>query len=153
MADNTFTDCIMSSRKPDRQGYVHVAQKRFGKRINLAHVLAWVDIHGRLVREGYEICHSCGNQSCVSPHHLYEGTRSQNIRDQVKHGRHITQTHPELFIGESNGAAKLKLEQVKEIAATPKEYGSGRRLAIRFGVSEATVSLIRSNRRWEVSLG
>lgn len=36
---------------------------------------------GRALREGYECCHTCDVRLCVNQNHLYEGTRSDNVRD------------------------------------------------------------------------
>lgn len=143
-----MTKCVESSGAKDKQGYVHVNRRRFGKRVNLAHVLSWVDSHGRLPKTGFEICHSCGNSSCIEPKHLYEGTRSQNIHDQVRHGRHITQTHPELFIGSNNGASKLSESKITVIRERLKNGEKGAWLAKEFSVSDATISLIKHGKRW-----
>ena len=50
-------------------------------------------------------------------------------------------------IGSSNGKAKLSEEDVAYIRTNPDGL-SGRNLALRFCVSPATISLIRSGRRW-----
>lgn len=48
----------------------------------------WERAHGRPMREGYETCHvrSCSSSLCVRPAHLYEGTRSDNMRDRQATG-------------------------------------------------------------------
>lgn len=61
------------------------------------------------------------------------GTRSQNERDKIAHGTSNRQLTP---------------EQVQEIRDTPATYGSGRRLARKFGVAPSTISAVRSGQNW-----
>lgn len=35
---------------------------------------------------GIDLCHFCGNEKCSNPHHLYWGTRAENIKDSRRHG-------------------------------------------------------------------
>jgi len=89
--DEPGTDdfCVETWRARDKRwGYGRCQVKRFGKRINKAHILAWIDAHGRLPSEGALICHTCDNPPCVNPAHLYEGTHQSNMDDKVARGRH-----------------------------------------------------------------
>jgi hypothetical protein len=36
---------------------------------------------------GKDVCHRCDNPRCVAPHHLFVGTRRQNLQDMVAKGR------------------------------------------------------------------
>lgn len=83
--------------------------------------------------------HMCGNKLCVNPIHLEIGTMADNAHDGIRLG--------EVLRGERNGKSKLKTADVEYIRANPENL-SGRTLAIKFGVSPATISLIRSGRRW-----
>lgn len=38
------------------------------------------------IGSGKEICHSCSNRTCVNPLHLYEGTKSDNMKQAWKEG-------------------------------------------------------------------
>lgn len=33
-------------------------------------------------------CHRCDNPNCVNPNHIYDGTRSENMLDMYRKGRH-----------------------------------------------------------------
>lgn len=95
--------------------------------------------HGDPKDESMHAAHSCGkgHEGCTNPKHLSWKTPGANIADKVVHG---TTQH-----GERNGASKLTAEQVEQIRSST---ATGRATAAQFGVSPATVSLIRSGRRW-----
>jgi hypothetical protein len=85
------------------------------------------------------IRHLCGNKLCVNPHHLEPGTMADNAQDGIRLG--------EILRGSRNGRSKLSEEAAEYIRTNPDNL-SGRNLAVKFGVSPATISLIRSGRRW-----
>jgi len=87
------------------------------------------------VPDGMVVCHTCDRRSCVAPHHLLLGTRSENMIDARNKGRFPTQ--------------KLTADQVAAIRARYAEGGiTHRALAKQYGVSGATVSHILSGRNW-----
>lgn len=62
--------------------------KRSDPRRNVqAHRLAWELANDRAPAQGMEICHTCDNEPCCNPAHLWEGTRAQNAADMVAKGR------------------------------------------------------------------
>jgi hypothetical protein len=103
-----------------------------------AHRLAYEIAKGE-IPEDLMVRHLCGNKLCVNPSHLEVGTMKDNSQDGIRLG--------EILRGPANGKAKLSEGDVRYIRANPDEL-SGRNLAMKFGVSPATISLIRSGRRW-----
>lgn len=106
----------------------------------MAHRFAYELVHGP-IDDGLLVRHRCDNPRCCNPHHLEVGTHADNMRDAVERHR--------IAKGERHGKTKLTLEQVAYIRANPDRLKLGR-LAEMFGVSESTVSYIRSGRSWKV---
>lgn len=103
-----------------------------------AHRLAYTIAKGEIPEE-LMVRHLCGNKLCCNPCHLEIGTMADNAQDGIRLG--------EILRGSANGRAKLTEDDVAYIRANPDKL-SGRNLALKFGVSAATISLIRSGRRW-----
>lgn len=108
-------------------------------RMHLAHRIAWLLRTGTWPTD--KVLHTCDFPPCVRFDHLFEGTQADNVADCVAKGR----ARGGCLRGERNGQAKLTAEQVAVIRA---DTGTGRALAARFRVSEATVSMIRSGQSW-----
>jgi len=85
------------------------------------------------------VCHRCDTPSCVNPDHFFLGTATDNNADMTQKGR---QRGPR---GETHHAAKLTAEHVKEIR---RDKRLNCEIARGFGVSEATVSLIKNGKTW-----
>lgn len=111
--------------------------------LQLAHRIAYQDMAGP-IPDGQIIRHTCDNPSCVNPRHLLAGTHADNASDAVLRGRFSK--------GARNGRAKLTAEQVVEIQKNPDRM-KVKDLAAKFKVSKATVSLVRSGRRWASVVG
>lgn len=109
-----------------------------GDRTVMAHRHAYELVTGP-IPDGLMLRHSCDNPACVNPRHLDTGTARDNAQDAIARGRWTR--------GDRNGKAKLSPRDVLEIRTNPNREKL-RALASRFGVSPATVSLIRSGKRW-----
>jgi len=72
----------------DRYGRLRVGSRSDGTREELLmHWYSW-ELHNGPRTPGLQILHHCDTPPCVRPDHLYEGTVSDNTRDQVERGRH-----------------------------------------------------------------
>jgi hypothetical protein len=124
----------------------------FDGRLRYAHRTAFFLAHGRWPTP--MACHHCDNPSCVKaiadaqgPAHIYEGTRTDNMRDMGRRRRQVFQVHPERVLrGAKNGNATLTVDQVRAIRATA---GKQRDVAKMFGVSQTTVWSIRQRKTWK----
>jgi hypothetical protein len=82
----------------------------------------------------------CSNPACMNPAHLRWGSNLENVADKVRLGR---LNH---YKGESSPMAKLTEDAVRHIRSTRE---TGRALAAKYGVSPATICLIRKRRIWQ----
>lgn len=129
-----------NSRSLGRQGYSHRWAYEFTR---------------GPIPDGLHVLHRCDNPPCCNPDHLFLGTHLDNVADMNAKGRgahgdrHGSRTHPErLPRGENHKRAKLTAAQVEEIRSAPRKRGEQRVFARRFGVSEATVSMIVNGKVW-----
>lgn len=107
-----------------------------GKQMIGAHRFSWEQSNGP-IPSGLCVLHTCDNPPCVSPYHLFLGTRHDNTDDMVSKQRNAR--------GEKSGTAKLTGEQVEEIITSSL---NGRALSKKFGVCCAQISRIRRGVEW-----
>lgn len=86
------------------------------------------------------LLHSCDNRLCVNPEHLSIGTHDQNVRQAVERNR---TSH-----GEAHHNHLLTEDQVIEIRQALKQGEFQRAIAERFGISQITVSNIKTEKTW-----
>lgn len=101
-----------------------------------AHRFAW-EMENGPIPDGLSVLHRCDNPSCVNPGHLFIGTQADNMRDMAEKRRST--------FGEANPMAKLKLEDVAAIKASPL---TSYEIAPRYGISAGHVRQIRAGSRW-----
>lgn len=100
-----------------------------------AHRLSWTIHNGRVPPRGLEVCHSCDNQRCVNPAHLFLGTHMDNMRDRDAKGRN-----------------KPNAKITREVATRIRErLASGERpvdIARDVGLARCCISNIKAGRTW-----
>lgn len=130
-----------SSRNPYGHGHMGV-----GGRTKMAHRVAWECYRGP-IPQGALVLHKCDTPGCINPNHLFLGTHQDNEDDKVRKGRQARGSklaHPRAR-GERNGNSKLTADIVRSIRATDEPQ---RRIAERYGVTQAIISKIKRNEVW-----
>ncbi len=98
-------------------------------------------MHVGAIPDGLYVLHSCDEPKCVNPAHLRTGTQKNNMEDRKKAGNTAR--------GSKIASAKLNEDVVREIRRLLKEgVLTQQAIADRFGVSDTTISHIRSGARW-----
>lgn len=96
------------------------------------------------IPEGMCVLHSCDNRKCVNPSHLRIGTKGDNNRDTVSHGR----TNP--VSGE--GCSWHKVTE-GDVVAIRTEYATGTismaALGVKYGLSIGSIHMIIHRRNWK----
>lgn len=128
-------DCILWTGYVQSGGYGQIYNK--GKRI-LVHRKAYIDAYGD-IPVGMYVCHQCDNKLCINPEHLWLGTPKQNTKDAHIKGR--------VPYGCNKGIPrkrKLTDQNVLDIRGSKQTL---KELAILYGVSITTISLVKRNLR------
>jgi hypothetical protein len=93
------------------------------------------------IKDGLDVCHKCDNPKCCNPHHLWEGTRGQNLQDMASKNR---SNH-----GSKNWNSKLDEDAVRQMRAEyDGKWGSISRLARKFKVTQSVASTIINRKAW-----
>lgn len=127
--------CIEWTKARDPQGY-GVAWHE-GKKM-LAHRAAWIKQYGSIPAEMC-VLHKCDNPGCITPEHLFLGTRNENNKDRARKKRSADVS------GEKHPAAKLTATQVLAIRADQR---SQRAIAREYNVDPSAISNIKRRRNW-----
>ncbi len=127
-------------------GYGHFS---YNKRTRISpHRYSWM-LHFGDIPKGLNVLHTCDNRICARPDHLFLGTYADNMRDASQKGR--------LPRGILNNKHKVTEDQVRELRSL---YIPGAKnqstllgpsqgeLAIKFGLSQSTVSAILLRKTW-----
>lgn len=112
------------------------------QRLVLAHRLTFFFLHGRWPKD--DALHTCDNPPCFNPHHVVDGTHTENMRDMMAKGRH---RYPQ---GEKCPFHKLNDDTVREMRRLfDEEEATTHELAAQFEVSISCVKGIVHRRSWK----
>lgn len=116
---------------------------RFGWKkgdIRLAHRAAFELWHGFI--DDRFVCHRCDNPGCVNPHHLFQASHVENMRDMKAKGRSL--------VGSRNANAKLTEEKVRQMRSLKTETGLAYiKIGVLYGVSEMTAWHAINGKSWK----
>jgi len=112
-----------------------------GRRTTRAHRLSYEVSRSVHLPSSVDVCHTCDIRCCVNPDHLFEGTRTDNMRDCANKGRIKI---PGLM-GEQLTQSVLTEAQVLTIRSSVK---SQRALAREYGVDKGTIACIVHRKTW-----
>ena len=135
--------CLVTTRARYPKGY---AAQKFRGKTTPAHRLVAQYYLGPCP-EGQEVRHLCGrgHEGCVTASHLRYGTRSENVKDAVRHGTHkANRTY-----GRRPKNAKLSVEQVREICTINARGVGPREIARKFGVHRVNVHHLLAGRTYK----
>lgn len=135
----TESGCWLWGGKVNRDGYGYL---HADGRTRLAHRYWWRNLIGE-IPAGMCVLHKCDTPSCVNPDHLFLGTQAENMQDMKIKGRASRATK---IRGEQCWKTTITEQQAREIFAAS---GSQREIAARFGITQGSVSLIKSGKNWK----
>lgn len=120
-----------------RNGYGRISKRGHAGFVEYAHRVSWI-IHFGAIPDGMLVCHNCpggmDHPWCVNPSHLFLGSPAENSQDMENKCR-------------TGITAKLTPLMVKKIRFY-RETFSGAELATFYGVSQATISMIKHQKIW-----
>lgn len=122
-------------------GIIRVSGQNYG-----AHRYSWLLFNGEIPK-GLNVLHKCDVRYCVNPDHLFLGTQNDNVMDMIAKDR------KSIITGENHWRSKLTQNQVDEIRIAYIKGSIGefstRGLARKYGVCQATIREILTNKIWK----
>ncbi len=145
--------CRVMSPWQNNKGYFMVGLVGQDDRARkLVHRLVCEAFHGPAPTDFHDAAHNDGSRTNNTPENLRWATRSENMQDAIKHGtfvsgsNHWTHKTPDRTSkGERHGMAVLTADEVLKIRSSGAK---GVDLADIYGVSPATISMIRNRKIW-----
>ena len=138
------SQCWIWNASRSKQGYGRFARNdgQFVQASRFAYEITY-----RQIPEGMDVLHSCDNQPCVRPDHLFLGTDLDNRRDAIRKGRARLPLPP---IGSRNGQATMAEDQVLEARIRYSRGGvSVETLAQAYGVSRQAMDDVITGESWK----
>lgn len=154
MMRKTLLERMLSFREIDENGCwnwtgtkvgsLGYGQTNLGKKRLYAHRAAF-ELWKHPIPDGMFVCHRCDNPRCFNPDHLFLGTQTDNMRDQVAKGRHYTGERPR---GSGHGNATITEDDVRAIRARYAAGASQPKLAREYGQTQCNISKIVLRKFW-----
>ena len=134
----SFNKCVV--RKEGCWGWTGLLLSKrgkllFNKKPIQAHRASWM-IHFGEIPEGIYVCHTCDNEICTNPDHLFLGTAKDNMQDLLKKNK-----HPK---------AKLTTNQVIDIKKMLMNGLRPREISLKYNVHVMTIFDIEYKRTWSL---
>lgn len=108
-----------------------------------AHRVAFMVWNDRKPNPNLDVCHKCDTPMCINPHHLFEGTRAENLQDCIRKGRQGDRSKAK---GDASPYVKLSDAQVAEIRQRYVRWKVTQpALAAEYGVARSLIHRIVSN--------
>lgn len=82
---------VVSKQRPDQKYWRPIIS--VDGRHRTTHRVSFECANGA-VPEGKLVCHTCNNNFCVNPDHLYAGSNKENTQDMMRAGRHFYTANP-----------------------------------------------------------
>lgn len=130
---NTGCWIWLASRHPQGYGTFGIDGK-----VYYAHRVSWLIYRGDLPL-GMKVCHSCDNEWCVNPEHLWLGSQAENVADSVLKGR---ARRPQ---GEEHASAKLTEQDILSIR---RDIRPRSEIAAEYGCTKENIGMIKSGKTW-----
>lgn len=127
-----MSNCVEFPGCKDTGGY---GLKRRQGKLYKAHRLAWIDVHGEILKELF-VCHKCDNPACINLDHLFLGTHSDNMLDMYKKKRGNSK---EII------AKKLNYKLAEEIR---QAEGTHQSISLQYDIDRSMVGKIKSGVCW-----
>ena len=99
----------------------------------------------RRIPKGWIVSHTCKNNSCVNPGHLYITTRSERTQEALRNREYI----PASQKGQKNPNSKLTEDDVVSIREKKDQGATHQELADEYNVTKTTISQIVNRKLWK----
>jgi hypothetical protein len=136
-------DCLEWQGPCVGRGYGAVSHRELDRQL-IASRVAYIIAHGTIDQK-LHVLHTCDNQPCCNPDHLYAGTHAENMKDASDRMRF------KLRIGPANHNAKLTNEQVASARALHASGISGNVLSKKFGIAQTTMARILRGKAYRIA--